>query len=562
MKLSHLRKCLLLMGAQLIFAAPVTAHSSHGPDDSAPQLVVRTDAGKVQGVLQEDVTIFRGIPYAAPPVGEFRWRPPQPVTPWWGTVRDASAFGANCVSFGPSSEDCLFLNIWKPAQTKPWKKLPVMVWIHGGAFVFGSGSQATFSGVEFARQGVILITFNYRLGRFGHFAFPALSRENPREFKGSYAYMDQIAALKWVRRNIDEFGGDPNNVTIFGESAGGVSVHTLLTTPHARGLFDKAISQSGGGRDGVLGSLPIRRNGVDPNYPVSAETMGVNFAERWGIQGTDDYALSQLRALTAAQIFDSGAEFNTPPTVPGTPPPPRGPPTYSGPILDGRLIVETFQKAYERGHQTDVPLLIGTNSGDFIGFISATTKDDLFPQFGRFAAEARAIYDPDGTLPFATALNRVGVDRAQAEPGRFVATSFVRNGSPAYVYRFGYIPLARATPSPLPPPAPQRPVWTNGVPHGAEIAFVFETLTGDIATPPDLAVAQTMNAYWANFARTGNPNGPGLAFWPRHHPRKNFIMDIQADGAAVAKRDPREARLDVTELAARERPCIQCVVQP
>jgi para-nitrobenzyl esterase len=540
--LTALGLCLLFTQAQATFA--------HGDQSGPDSTLVRTQSGLVQGVLEGDVAIFRGIPFAAPPVGENRWRPPQPVTPWWGTVRDASTFGSNCQSFGPSSEDCLFLNVWKPADTKPWKKLPVMVWIHGGAFVFGSGSQATFSGVEFARKDVILITINYRLGRFGHFAFPALSRENPREFKGSYAYMDQIAALKWVKRNIDEFGGDPHNVTIFGESAGGVSVHTLLTTPSARGLFDKAISESGGGRDGVLGSRPIRKDGVDPNYPVSAETIGVNFAKRYGIEGTDEYALSQLRALTAAQVFDNGAESDNR-NGPG------GPATYPGPILDGRMVVETFQKAYERGHQADVPLIIGTNSNDFIGFISATTKDDLFPQFGRFADEARAIYDPDGTTPFATLLNRVGVDRAQAEPGRFVATSFFRNRSPAYVYRFGYIPPARTV---FTPPFSQP--WTLGVPHGAEIAFVFNTLTGDQATPPDLAVAQTMNNYWVNFARTGSPNGRGQAFWPRHNPRKNIIMDIQPDGAAVAKRDPREAQLDVTELAARERPCIQCVVQP
>jgi para-nitrobenzyl esterase len=546
--------CLLLTQAQATFA--------HGGQTGPDSTVVRTDAGWVRGVLENDVAVFRGIPFSAPPVGEYRWRPPQPVTPWWGTVRDASTFGANCAQRGfgtpdgmaaNSSEDCLFLNIWKPADTKPWKKLPVMVWIHGGAFVFGSG--AGFNGTQFARQDVILVTINYRLLRFGHFAFPALSRENLREFKGSYGYMDQIAALKWVRRNIDEFGGDPHNVTIFGESAGGVSVHTLLTTPHARGLFDKAISQSGGGRDGVLGSLPIRKDGVDPNYPVSAETMGMNFAQRWGIQGTDDYSLSQLRALTAAQIVDFGAEFDNRGVPPGGP---NGPPTYSGPILDGRLIVETIQKAYERGHQTDVPLLIGTNSGDFIGFISATSKDDLFPQFGRFAAEARAIYDPDGTLPFATALNRVGVDRAQAEPGRFVATSFVRNGSRAYVYRFGYIPPSQA---PRTLPDGQIAGWVNGVPHGAEVPYVFNTLGGTPA-PQDLVVAQMMNTYWANFARTGSPNGGGLAFWPRHHPSKNFILDIQEDGVAVGKHDPREARLDVTELAARERPCIQCVVQP
>ena len=235
-----------------------------------------------------------------------------------------------------------------------------MVWIHGGAFVFGSGS-FHFSGVPFAKQGVILVTFNYRLQRLGFFAFPALSREQPEELKGNYAYMDQIAALKWVQRNIAAFGGDPNNVTIFGESAGGVSVHTHLTSPLSRGLFHKAIIQSGGGRDGVLTGRPMREDGVDPNYPVSAETIGVNFARRYGIEGTDAAALARLRALSAAEIIDGGQESAGQ----------GGPVTYSGPILDGRLTVETFQSAYEAGRQAGVPLMIGTNSADFIGFISA-----------------------------------------------------------------------------------------------------------------------------------------------------------------------------------------------
>src|SRR2546423_1588930 len=183
-------------------------------------------------------------------------------------------------------------------------KLPVMVWIHGGAFVFGSGSQPEFTGVEFAKQGVVLVTFNYRLGRLGFFAFPALSREHPAEVKGNYAYLDQIAALEWVQRNIAAFGGDPKNVTIFGESAGGVSVHTLLTSPLSRGLFQQAISESGGGRDGVLTGRPIRADGVDPNYPVSAETIGVNFAHKHGIAGTDAAALAKLRALRVEEIVD------------------------------------------------------------------------------------------------------------------------------------------------------------------------------------------------------------------------------------------------------------------
>jgi para-nitrobenzyl esterase len=545
MKMKHrnLVNALWLLTAVIFNSASAQETRKSGPAHSSTSATptVRTASGIVRGVIEGDVSIVRGIPYAAPPVGANRWRPTQPFPAWQGE-RDASKFGADCAqaaflrgSVGiskTSSEDCLFLNVWRPAAVAPGAKLPVMVWIHGGAFVFGSGSQPDFSGVQFAKQGVILITFNYRLGRLGFFAFPALSREHPEELKGNYAYMDQIAALKWVQRNIAAFGGDPKNVTIFGESAGGVSVHTHLTSPLSRGLFQKAIIESGGGRDGVLTGRPIRSDGVDPNYPVSAETIGMNFARRYGIDGDDATALAGLRALSVSEIVDGGQETAGP----------GGAVTYSGPILDGRLYVESAQSAYQAGRQMRVPLIIGSNSADFVGFISADTKEGLFSQFGNRKAEAIAAYDPNGTTALADLLVMAGTDRVQAEPARFTASAFIAKGAPAYVYRFSYIP------------ATLRERWRNGVPHGAEISFVFGTVgarPGVTLTPEDQAVSRAVNTYWSNFAKTGDPNGPGLPKWPRHDPTKNEILEFRTDGSPVAAPDPRKARLDVTEQAAK-----------
>src|SRR3954468_14568624 len=278
--------------------------------------IVTIDSGQIQGVIADGVLSFKGVPFAAAPVGELRWRSPQPVGKWTG-VRQASEFEADCMQgrFGPPavatagapaprlpSEDCLYLNVWRPADPAG-RNLPVMVWIYGGGFTGGSSAAPNTSGVGFAKQRVILVAMNYRVGRFGFFAFPALSSERPDETKGNYAYMDQIAALQWVKRNISAFGGDPNNVTLFGFSAGGVSVHSMLASPMARGLFQKAIVESGGSRDSVLTARPMRADGVDPNYPVSAETIGITFAKSMGIDGTDQAALVKLRALSADMVL-------------------------------------------------------------------------------------------------------------------------------------------------------------------------------------------------------------------------------------------------------------------
>lgn len=513
-------------------------------------LKIKTANGILRGIAEENVVVFKGIPFAVPPVGELRWRPPQPVKNWEGEF-DASKFGANCAQAGfrsvagtiaeGSSEDCLCLNIWKPINTSRKSKLPVMVWIHGGGFTGGSGSSPQNFGHEFAKNGVILVNINYRLGRLGFFAHPALSATFPNEYKGNYGLMDQIEGLRWIQKNIIEFGGDPNNVTIFGFSAGGVSVHSLVTIPSASGLFHKVISQSGGGRNGVLTGRPIIKENTDAFYPVSAETIGINFAKKHGIEGTDASALAKLRALKVEEIIDGGQETDGP----------NGPRIYSGPILDGKLVIETAESAYMAGRQPKVPLIIGNCSAEIGGpFVSnAKSKEELFASFGHLEGDAKAAYDSDGTKSFNEIITTFNTDWVWGEPSRMTAKVFIAKKAPTYMYQFGYVPSNGQQRSPF------------GAGHGSEVSFVFNTLNarwGTQGEPSDQEkeLAKTMNIYWTNFARTGNPNGEGITNWPNYNNGEN-ILDIEIDGKIISKPDPRKKRFDVIEKAFNYRSKIQ-----
>lgn len=490
-------------------------------------VVVHTADGDVAGVAANGVETFRGIPFAAPPIGDLRWRPPQPASHWTG-VRNAAAFGPVCVQAARSffagfhmSEDCLTLNVWRPAGAKPGARLPVMVWIYGGAFIGGGSAAPFYDGSHFARDGVILVSFNYRLGRFGFFAHPAL--DGKAAPFGNYGLMDQIAALKWVRANIAGFGGDPANVTVFGESAGAISVNYLMVSPAAKGLFDKAIAESGFGR-----SEPRPLAG-----PRSAEAIAIAFAQAHAINGDGPDAAAALRALPADAV--------------NAPTGGLGDPSLPGPLLDGRIVTGGIAEGFAAGAEAHVPFMEGGNSYEASLFPKLT--DNPAPLIARAGdpAKVEAVY---GRAPAPEVARELLTDTMITEPDRFLARQMARQGLPAFVYHFSYVPAAeRAT--------------SHGAAHGDEIGYVFENLPDreikfgqysiPAATPADRAIARAMHAYWVAFAKTSDPGSAGGPDWPRFRTGAERSIEFGADGVAV-RRDFAKPRLDLIEADREHRP--------
>jgi para-nitrobenzyl esterase len=461
-----------------VLALPFAAAAQDAPS-------ARIKQGAMTGAAVEGVEEFWGIPYAAPPVGDLRWKPPMAAAPWTGT-RDATKAGASCqpARDGSQIEDCLFANVTRPAGAKPGAKLPVYVWIHGGGFTIGSATGAfgaQTDGIQFAKDGIVTVSVSYRLGRAGWFAHPALCKEGPC---GNYGLMDQIAALKWVRANIANFGGDPTNVTIGGESAGGISVLELMLAPEARGLFQKAIGESSFGR-------------LEPTSMADAQAAGLKAAQTAGVSGEDAAAAAALRKLPLSAM---------PYTGPFT--------SRAGPILDGRYVQSGIAEGFAAGKQAKVPLLIGGNSNEASLFRPTAAAVDAIPAARK--AAAMAAFDPSNAGNKAQIANDMATRVYITEPDRAISRDQSKAGVPVYTYYFSYVtPAAKA----------QLPF---GAPHTAEIKYAFAGPKQQFAEV-DLPLAKAVNAYWAAFIKTGNPDSAGGPAWPKFAPNETY-MEFSAAG--------------------------------
>jgi para-nitrobenzyl esterase len=447
-----------------------------------------TESGTISGVREGGLNVYKGAPFAAPPVGDLRWRAPAPVAPWIGT-RKANAFAPACMQDGVSmpgetppvvSEDCLYLNIWTPAKSAQ-EHIPVIVWIYGGGYINGSASMPLYWGDRLAHKGVIVVTIAYRLGPLGFLAHPELTRESPHHSSGNYGLMDQIAALEWIQRNIAAFGGDPKNVTIAGQSSGSISVSILMASPLAKGLFQRAIGESGG----LFEPLQLA-----PKFLLAnAERDGEKYAASLGAT-----SLQQLRRLPASELIGNAGGI-------------------VHPVIEPYVLPVSPYEAFTSGQQNDVPLLLGSNAEearaltDVTHVKAATFDSDLEKSFGQLPPALAAAY-PHATDKEAQQA-RLDLERDLRfswDMWAWARLQTTTGKSPVYYYSFRQQP-----------PFPAGSVYQGwGASHFAELWYVFDHLDQSPWrwTKADRKVADEMSSYWVNFARSGNPNGLSLPPWP------------------------------------------------
>ena len=468
----------LLSVAALLMSWSTTALAVEEP--------VQLTYGQVSGVeLDDDVTVFRGIPFAAPPVGDLRWKAPQPPIPWTG-VRVANTFGPACMQRGDRlmSEDCLYLNVWTNAASDQ-DRLPVMVWIHGGGWSSGATAGATYDGFGFADKGVVLVSVNYRMNAFGFMAHPALSAESTRGVSGNYGILDHIAALEWVRDNIGGFGGDPDNVTIFGESAGGASIYALLATPLANGLFHRAISESTWITPTNVTHL-TRSNGFSDSAEARGQEAIADKLTELG-RSAEGHLLATMRELSADDIISMRFRVSL--------------------VEDGWVLPKSPTDIFSDGSHNVVPLLAGVNDGEGLFFVRPNRtfstleeqKAARLEEWGEHGQGLAAYYLADTTEGIFTTEVDYSTDSLFARPNRQILTAMSKTSADSFMYLF-----TRNMRDP-----------SLRSPHAMELRYVFQTLPAQ-ATEVDWRISALISDYWVQFATTGNPNGEGLPLWPTY----------------------------------------------
>jgi para-nitrobenzyl esterase len=514
MRLERSRPLIAVVASAMLVAAGCRAQAEAPPP--AP-LEVHTEGGDVRGVAEAGIRVFRGIPYAAPPVGPLRWRAPRPAAAWEG-LRAAVAFGSSCPQPGlpePTSEDCLTLNVWAPSETSPDRGWPVMVWIHGGGFRSGSGSDPVTHGDAFARDGVVLVTLDYRLGALGFLAHPALEAESGGEPGVDYGILDMVAALRWVRDNVAAFGGDPKRVTIFGESAGGMAVQLLMVCPSSAGLFQRAIAMSG------YGTWPLPRTRTAPTAGVpaaspGAEDLGEALVVRAAAPGPPPATAEGLRTIPASRLAEATESLHLP-------------------IVDGTVVPEEPGIVFARGEQHDVPFVAGGDSYD--GAVMAWAGLDasaFLASWGSRLDAVRRLYADDFAVSDAQGASRLFGEWRYGIAGRYLARQMSTVSSPAYLYWYAFVPEARRAGLP-------------GAPHGSELGPLF----GHTDDAEARQVGRVMRACWIRFAATGDPNGPGLPQWPRYDGTGDrwLVLDLHP----AARERLLKERLDFLEERYLER---------